>query len=104
MYTAPDAQTYSYSVNDYFIPAFYRHIISGDVQVDHQITSDVALTSLTSYFTSYNRGNTDFNKKPIPLDFLQQNVDNRVYSEELHLASTGRSNFTCLLDASFHDP
>ena len=101
MYTPPDAQTYSYSVNDYFIPAFYRHIISMDVQFDHQITPDVALTSLTSYYTSYNRGNTDFNKKPIPLDFLQQNVDNRVYSEELRLASTGSSNFDWLLGAFF---
>jgi len=101
MYTPPDAQTYSYSVNDYFIPAFYRHIISMDAQIDHQINSNVALTSLTSYYTSYNRGNTDFNKKPIPLDFLQQNVDNRVYSEELRLASTGSSNLDWLLGAFF---
>jgi iron complex outermembrane recepter protein len=101
MYTPPDAHTYSYSVNDYFIPSFYRHIISMDVQLDHQINSDVALTSLTSYFTSYNRGNTDFNKKPIPLDFLQQNADNRVYSEELRLASTGSSNLDWLLGAFF---
>jgi iron complex outermembrane recepter protein len=101
MYTPPNAQTYSYSINDYFIPDFYRHIISVDAQIDHQITSDVALTSLTSYFTSYNRGNTDFNKKPIPLDFLQQNVDNRVYSEELRLASTGNSNLDWLVGAFF---
>jgi iron complex outermembrane receptor protein len=101
MYTPPDAQTYSYSVNDYFIPSFVRHIISMDVQFDHQITPNIALTSLTSYYTSYNRGNTDFNKKPIPLDFLQQNVDNRVYSEELRLASTGSSNFDWLLGAFF---
>jgi iron complex outermembrane receptor protein len=101
MYTPPDAQTYSYSVNDYFIPSFVRHIIAMDVQFDHQITPDVALTSLTSYFTSYNRGWTDFNKKPIPLDYLQQNVDNRVYSEELRLASTGGSNFDWLLGAFF---
>jgi iron complex outermembrane recepter protein len=101
MYTPPDAQTYYYSVNDYFIPSFKRHIISGDVQFDHQIDSDVALTSLSSYFTSYNRGDTDFNKKPIPLDYLQQNVDNRVYSEELRLMSTGGSNLDWLVGAFF---
>ena len=101
MYTPPDAQTYYYSVNDYFVPSFNRHIISADVQFDHQINPDVALTSLSSYFTSYNRGNTDFNKKPIPLDFLQQNVDNRVYSEELRLASTGSSNLDWLVGAFF---
>jgi len=90
LYTPPDAQTYYYSVNDYFIPHFTRHIGSVDVQLDHQINADcLRFTSLSSFFTSYNRGNTDFNKKPIPLDLLQQNVDNRVYSEELRLASTG---------------
>jgi iron complex outermembrane recepter protein len=101
MYTPPDARTYSYSVNDYFIPRFTRHIGAVDAQFDHQINADVALTSLSSFFTSYNRGNTDFNKKPIPLDFLQQNVDNRVYSEELRLASTGSSNFDWLVGAFF---
>src|ERR1700736_1020220 len=101
LYTPPDAQTYYYSVNDYFIPHFTRHIGSVDVQWDHQINADVALTSLSSFFTSYNRGNTDFNKKPIPLDVLQQNVDNRVYSEELRLASTVTSNFDWLVGAFF---
>ena len=101
LYTPPDAQTYEYSVNDYFIPHFKRHIASVDVQFDHQITSSVSLTSLSAFSTSYNRGNTDFNKVPIPLDFAQQNVDNRVYSEELRLASTGSSNFDWLLGAFF---
>jgi iron complex outermembrane receptor protein len=101
LYTPPDAQTYEYSVNDYFIPHFKRHIASVDVQLDHQISSSVALTSLSAYSTSYNRGNTDFNKVPIPLDLAQQNVDNRVYSEELRLASTGSSNLDWLLGAFF---
>jgi len=101
LYTPPDSQTYSYSVNDYFIPHFARHIGSVDVQFDHQINAEVALTSLSSFFTSYNRGNTDFNKKPIPLDLLQQNADNRIYSEEFRLASTGSSNFDWLVGAFF---
>lgn len=101
MYTPPDAQTYSYSVNDYFIPSFYRHMESVAVQFDHQINRNIALTSLSSFFTSYNRGFTDFNKKPIPLDDLQQNADNRVYSEELRLASTGSSNLDWLVGAFF---
>src|SRR5229473_4567628 len=101
LYTPPDSHTYSYSVNDYFIPHFARHIGSVDVQFDHQINAEVALTSLSSFFTSYNRGNTDFNKKPIPLDLLQQNVDNRIYSEEFRLASTGSSNLDWLVGAFF---
>jgi iron complex outermembrane receptor protein len=101
MYTPPDAQTYLYSVRDYFIPSFYRHFESVAVQLDHQINSNFALTSLSSFFTSYYRGFTDFNKKPIPLDLLQQDADNRVYSEELRLASTGSSNLDWLIGAFF---
>jgi iron complex outermembrane recepter protein len=101
MYTPPDAKTYFQSVNDFFIPSFKRHITSAAVQLDQQITNDVALTSLSSFFASFNRGFTDFNKKPIPLDRLQQNADNRVYSEELRLASTGSSNLDWLIGAFF---
>jgi len=63
--------------------------------------ANMALTSLTSYFTSYNRGVTDFFKQPVPIDLLDQNVDNRVYSEELRLASTGGSDVDWLVGAFF---
>jgi iron complex outermembrane receptor protein len=101
MYTPPNAQTYSYSINDYFIPNFNRHIASVAAQLDHQFNDNVMLTSLSSFFTSYNRGFTDFNKKPIPLDYLQQDQDNRVYSEEMRLASTGTTNWDWLVGAFF---
>lgn len=101
MYTPLTAQDYSYSINDYFIPSFDRHMISAAAQIDHEINSSVSLTSLTSYFTSYNRGYTDFFKSPTPKDLLQQNADNRVYSEELRLASTGTSNVDWLAGAFF---
>jgi iron complex outermembrane recepter protein len=101
MYEPPDAHTYSRTVEDFFIPSFVRHIGSAAVQLDHQMEANVALTSLTSYFTSYNRGFTDFFKMPIPWDLLQQNADNRVYSEELRLASTGGSDVDWLVGAFF---
>ena len=101
MYTPPDAQTYLYSVNDYFIPSFVRHMESAAAQIDQQLNSNITLTSLSSFFTSYNRGFTDFNKKPIPLDYLQQNADNRVYSEELRLTSTGAGNLDWILGAFY---
>src|SRR5258708_967183 len=101
MYEPPDAHTYSRTVQDWFIPSFVRHIGSAAVQLDHQMEANVALTSLTSYFTSYNRGATDFFKMPIPWDLLQQNADNRVYSEELRLASTGGSDMDWLGGAFF---
>jgi iron complex outermembrane recepter protein len=101
MYTPPDAQTYLYSVNDYFIPSFVRHMESVAAQVDQQLDSHITLTSLSSFFTSYNRGFTDFNKKPIPLDYLQQNADNRVYSEELRLTSTGAGNLDWIVGAFY---
>jgi outer membrane receptor protein involved in Fe transport len=101
MYEPPDAQTYSRTVQDFFVPTFDRHIGSAAVQLDHQLEANLALTSLTSYFTSYNRGVTDFFKQPIPIDLLDQNVDNRVYSEELRLASTGGSDVDWLVGAFF---
>jgi iron complex outermembrane receptor protein len=99
--TGGNANQYKTSVDDFFIPSFTRHVASAAVQLDHAINSSVTLTSLTSFFTSYNRGYTDFYKKPIPLDLLQQNQDHRVYSEELRLASTGGSNVDWLVGAFF---
>jgi outer membrane receptor protein involved in Fe transport len=101
MYEPPDAHTYSRTVEDFFVPYFNRHIGSAALQFDHQMGTNVALTSLTSYFTSYNRGATDFFKQPVPIDLLYQNVDNRVYSEELRLASSGGSNLDWLVGAFF---
>jgi iron complex outermembrane receptor protein len=101
MYEPPDAHTYSRTVQDFFIPSFVRHIGSAAVQLDHQMEANLALTSLTSYFTSYNRGFTDFFKQPVPIDLLQQDADNRVYSEELRLASTGGSDVDWLVGAFF---
>jgi iron complex outermembrane receptor protein len=101
MYEPPDAHTYSRTVQDFFIPSFVRHIGSVALQLDHQMEANLALTSLTSYFTSYNRGYTDFYKQPVPIDLLQQNADNRVYSEELRLASTGSSDVDWLVGAFF---
>jgi iron complex outermembrane recepter protein len=90
-YTTPDDHTYRYSVDDYYFPSFIRKLWSTTLQVDHAITPDLAFTSLSSYFSSYNRGVTDFAKRPIPLDKLQQNLDQRVYTQELRLASTSTS-------------
>jgi len=90
-YTTADDHTYRYSVDDYYLPSFLRKLWSTTLQIDHQLNPNVALTSLTSYFSSYNRGVTDFAKQPIPLDKLQQNIDHRVFTQELRLASTGQS-------------
>jgi iron complex outermembrane receptor protein len=93
-YTADD---YKYTVDDYFFPSFIRKIFSSALQIDHQLTDDVALTAITAQFWSYNRGQTDFAKKPIPIDLLFQNQDHRVYSQEVRLASTGHSNLDWLV-------
>lgn len=91
------ADNYRYTVADFFSPSFARKTESAVFQIDQQLTSDVALTSITSQFWSKNRGITDFTKKPIPLDLLFQNDDQRVASEELRLASTGHSNLDWLV-------
>lgn len=93
------ANAYRYSVDDYFVPSFIRKVISSTLQIDQQLTEDVALTAITAQFWSYNRGYTDFAKKPIPIDELFQNADHRVYSQEVRLASTGHSNLDWLVGA-----
>jgi iron complex outermembrane receptor protein len=93
------ANEYKYSVDDYFHPSFHRKILSSTLQIDHQLTDDVALTAITAQFWSYNRGITDFAKKPIPIDLLFQDMDHRVYSQEVRVASTGHSNLDWLVGA-----
>lgn len=93
MYTPPDDHTYSYHLDYFYTPSYLRRLWSTTVRIDHQFGDDLQLTSLTSYFSSLDRGDTDFAKKPLPIDLLQQNADLRVYTQELRLASTGGSNF-----------
>lgn len=100
-YTPPDANTYSYSVNDYYIPYFNRRLWSGALKLDQQLGPDVAFTSLTSYFASYTRSGTDLAKQPLPIDLLVQDQDRRVYSQELRLASTGPSTIDWLVGMFF---
>ncbi len=91
------ADTYRYSVDDYFIPSFIRKIFSTTLQVDHQFDNGLTFNSITAQFWSYNRGITDFTKKPIPLDLLFQNQDHRVLSQEFRLASAAHSNLDWLV-------
>ncbi len=95
-YTADD---YKYTVDDYFYPTYLRKIISSTLQIDQQLSDTVALTAITAQFWSYNRGQTDFAKKPLPIDLLFQNQDHRVYSQEIRLASTGHTSLDWLFGA-----
>jgi iron complex outermembrane receptor protein len=93
------ADTYRYSVDDFFIPSFIRKLYATTLQVDHQFGNGITFNSITSQFWSLNRGITDFTKKPFPLDLLFQNQDQRVLSQEFRLASTGHSNLDWLAGA-----
>lgn len=96
LYTPPNDHTYYYSVNDYYVPSFRRDLWSGAVQIDRDLNADVALTSITSYFKSWNEGVTDLAKQPVPIDKLEQDQDHENYSEELRLTSRGNGNFDWL--------
>src|SRR5205823_2146383 len=99
-FTTPyTANEYKYSIDDYFNPSFLRKIVSSTLQIDQQLNDEVALTAITAQFFSYNRGVTDFAKKPIPIDLLFQNADHRVYSQEVRLGSTGHSDLDWLVGA-----
>jgi len=90
------ADNYRYSVDDYFQPSFARKLYSTTLRVDHDLSDDVKLTSITNQFWSLNRGITDFTKQPVPIDLLFQNQDQRVLSEELRLASVTHSSLDWL--------
>ncbi len=91
------ADNYRYSVDDFFNPSFTRKTESSTLQVDHEFGTGVSFTSITAQFWSYNRGITDFTKKPIPLDLLFQNLDQRVVSQEFRLASKEHSSLDWLV-------
>jgi iron complex outermembrane receptor protein len=91
------ADTYRSSVDDYFIPSFIRKIFASTLQVDHQFGNGITFNSITSQFWSYNRGITDFTKKPLPIDLLFQNFDHRVLSQEFRLESAAHSNLDWLV-------
>lgn len=105
LYTPPDDNTYYYSVNDYYVPSFRRKLWSAVGQIDRELSDNVQLTSISAYFHSTNEGVTDFAKKPIPIDELQQNQDHTNYSQELRLASTGKGNLDWLVGVFYqgHD-
>jgi iron complex outermembrane receptor protein len=96
LYTPPNDHTYFYSVNDFYVPSFRRDLWSGTVQVDRDLNADVALTSITSYFKSWNEGVTDLGKRPVPFDKLDQDQFHENYSEELRLSSRGAGNLDWL--------
>jgi iron complex outermembrane receptor protein len=91
------AQNYRYSVDDYFLPSFTRKLYSTTLNVEHEFSDDLKLTSITNQFWSLNRGVTDFTKQPKPIDLLFQNQDQRVLSEELRLASATHSSLDWLV-------
>jgi iron complex outermembrane receptor protein len=96
-YGAYTADAYTYTVADFFHPSYDRKLYSTTIEADHQFDNGVQLTSITNQFWSYNRGLTDLIKRSFPVDLLSQNIDNRVVSEELRLASTAHSNLDWLV-------
>ena len=105
LYTPPNDNTYYYSVNDYYVPSFRRDLWSGAVQVDHDLSDKVSLTSITSYFKSWNTGVTDLAKRPVPIDRLFQDQFHQNYSEELRLASKDSGSLDWMVGLFFqvHD-
>jgi len=97
LYTPPDDHTYLNSVNDWVHPAFVRQLFSPTLKIEHELFDDVTLTSISSYFQSYNKGVTDLCKCDHPFDTLDQNAKNKVGSEELRLGSSGDEPLTWLV-------
>jgi len=97
LYTPPDDHTYLNSVNDWVHPAFVRQLFSPTLKIEHELTDDITVTSISSYFQSYNKGVTDLCKCNHPFDTLNQNAKNKVGSEELRIGSSGNGPLTWLV-------
>jgi len=97
LYTPPDDHTYLDSVNDWVHPTFARQLFSPTLHIEHQLAETIALTSITSYFQSWNKGVTDLCKCDHPFDTLDQNAKNNVGSEELRIGSTGEGPLTWMI-------
>jgi outer membrane receptor protein involved in Fe transport len=97
LYRPSSDHDYQDVVYDYVSPYFKRRLYAPTVQIEQHLTDDVSLTSISSYFHSFNKGQTDLCKCNYPFDALNQNFANQSISQELRLQSTDNSPFSWMV-------
>lgn len=98
-YTPTSAQDYSLDVRDGTDPQYARTLYSATLKLEHELSSELELTSITSYFHSYASSVTDVDKGPLPFLTGYDWYKRDVYTQELRLQSAGTGPFKWLLGA-----
>lgn len=99
LYTPASSTDYTYDVRDGTQPSYTRTIYSGTLNVEHQFSDTVQLTSISSFFDSVINGVTDVDKGPVPFLTNFAHSHQTVGSEELRLANTGDTSLKWLVGA-----
>ena len=98
-YTPASAQDYSLDVRDGTDPQYSRTLYSATLRLEQELTSELALTSISSFFHSYASSITDTDKGPLPFLTGYDWFERKVYTQELRLANSGSGPLKWLLGA-----
>jgi iron complex outermembrane receptor protein len=97
LYKASADDIYSLQVADGTLPKYERGLYSGTLKLEQELTSNLMLTSLSTYFNSYGDSTTDTDKGPIPFLSGYDHFATNVYAQELRLANVGSGPFKWLV-------
>ncbi|HWS65627.1 MAG TPA: TonB-dependent receptor [Steroidobacteraceae bacterium] len=91
------ADAYTLNVTDGTRPSYSRELLSATFKLEHEFAGNVTLTSLSSYFHSFNYSVTDTDKGPIPFATGIDHVRHNVGSQEVRLANSDAGPFQWLI-------
>jgi iron complex outermembrane receptor protein len=100
LYIAENDQTYSTTVSYDYPPSNLLKTESAVLHIDHR-WDGATLTSISAGSYSYRAVAGDFDLSAYPISYGQDWQKQRIYSEELRLASSGASKLTWLAGAFF---
>src|SRR4030088_3092764 len=82
------ATAFSLNVRDGTLPEYSQDLYSAVLNIQHQLSHELTLTSISSWFHSNEKAITDTDKGPFPILTGYQHFHHEVWSEELRLASS----------------
>jgi iron complex outermembrane receptor protein len=107
LYYRPASPTdYSLDIADGTQPEYLRGLYSATLKIDQQLGRELSLTSISSYFHSYQDVTVDVDKGPFPFLTAHQAFKNDVGSQEVRLANSGDGALKWLVGvfAQAYDP
>jgi iron complex outermembrane recepter protein len=96
-YRPSSANSYTLDITDGTQPSYSRELYSATLKLEHEFAGEVELTSLSSYFHSFNYSVTDTDKGPIPFLTGIDHVRHDVGSQEVRLSNSDAGPFKWLI-------